>query len=168
MHFVEGLAGDRVAVVAKVHHALADGVASANLIARALDPNVIDDDLDPRCPGVHREPGTAACCRQGPPRPAAPASGLVRATAAGVSRVRRRASERGPQPGLARNFHAPKTFLNHVISPGRRFASTSIALSDIKETSKRLDVKINDLILTVTAGAFARCRSATTVVRLNR
>ena len=25
MHFVEGLAGDRVAVVAKVHHALADG-----------------------------------------------------------------------------------------------------------------------------------------------
>ena len=54
---------------------------------------------------------------------------------------------------MARNFHAPKTFLNHVISPKRRFASTSIAFSDIKETSKRLDVKINDLVLTVVAGA---------------
>lgn len=155
MHFVEGLAGDRVAVVAKVHHALADGVASANLIARALDPNVIDDDLDPPLPPVST-PGTGELLRAAARDhldQLRQLPGLVRATAAGVFRVRRRASERGPQPGLARNFHAPKTFLNHVISPGRRFASTSIALSDIKETSKRLDVKINDLILTVTAGA---------------
>lgn len=52
MHFVEGLAGDRVAVVAKVHHALADGVASANLIARALDPDVIAEDIEAPLPPV--------------------------------------------------------------------------------------------------------------------
>ena len=35
MYFVEGLANDRIAVVVKIHHALADGVASANLMAAA-------------------------------------------------------------------------------------------------------------------------------------
>ena len=37
MYFVEGLANDRIAVVLKIHHALADGVASANLMARGMD-----------------------------------------------------------------------------------------------------------------------------------
>ena len=36
-HFVEGMADNRFAIIGKVHHALADGVASANLMARALD-----------------------------------------------------------------------------------------------------------------------------------
>src|ERR1700759_4925010 len=37
MYFIEGLANHRVAVVGKIHHALADGVASANLMARGMD-----------------------------------------------------------------------------------------------------------------------------------
>ena len=37
MYFVEGLADNRIAVVGKVHHALADGVAAANLLARGMD-----------------------------------------------------------------------------------------------------------------------------------
>ncbi len=37
MYFVEGLADGRIAVVGKIHHALADGVASANLLARGMD-----------------------------------------------------------------------------------------------------------------------------------
>jgi diacylglycerol O-acyltransferase / wax synthase len=36
MYYVEGLANGRVAVVCKIHHALADGVASGNLMARAM------------------------------------------------------------------------------------------------------------------------------------
>ena len=43
MYFVEGLANDRIAVVVKIHHALADGVASANLMARRYGP-----DADPQ------------------------------------------------------------------------------------------------------------------------
>src|SRR4051794_33012791 len=40
MYFVEGMAGHRFAVVGKIHHALADGVASANLMAKMMDQNV--------------------------------------------------------------------------------------------------------------------------------
>ena len=36
-HFVEGMPDNRFAIIGKVHHALADGVASANLMALALD-----------------------------------------------------------------------------------------------------------------------------------
>ena len=37
MYVADGLLGNRVAIIHKVHHALADGVASANQIAKALD-----------------------------------------------------------------------------------------------------------------------------------
>ena len=38
MYVVEGLAENRIAIIHKVHHVLADGVASANQMARALEP----------------------------------------------------------------------------------------------------------------------------------
>ena len=37
-HFAEGMADQKFALIGKVHHALADGVASANLLASAMDP----------------------------------------------------------------------------------------------------------------------------------
>src|SRR6202012_2790331 len=36
-HFAEGMAGHRFAIIGKMHHALANGVASANLLARVMD-----------------------------------------------------------------------------------------------------------------------------------
>ena len=36
-HFAEGMADDRFALIGKVHHTLADGLASANLLARLMD-----------------------------------------------------------------------------------------------------------------------------------
>ncbi|WP_276206961.1 wax ester/triacylglycerol synthase domain-containing protein, partial [Mycobacterium sp. IS-1264] len=46
-HFAEGLAGGRVALIGKLHHALADGVASANLLARLMDlPGPVQDERD--------------------------------------------------------------------------------------------------------------------------
>ena len=36
-HFAEGMADHRFALIGKVHHALADGIASANLLNRVMD-----------------------------------------------------------------------------------------------------------------------------------
>ena len=38
MYVAEGLADDRIAIIHKVHHVLADGVASANQMAKAMEP----------------------------------------------------------------------------------------------------------------------------------
>jgi Wax ester synthase-like Acyl-CoA acyltransferase domain len=45
-HFVEGMPDHRFALIAKMHHTLADGVASANLVARLMDPTVTAGDSD--------------------------------------------------------------------------------------------------------------------------
>ena len=81
---------------------------------------------------------------------------LVNETATGVSRVRRRSKERGQHPDLARNFAPPTCFINHVVTPGRRFATAPLALADVKETSKHLGVTLNDIVLATAAGALRR------------
>src|SRR5947209_18048006 len=111
MYFVEGLANNRIAVVGKIHHALADGVASANLMARGMDlqpgpeggPYVSDPAPTPRqlmssalvdhMRHLGRIPRT------------------VRYTAEGVGRVRR--SSRNFSLELTRPFEPPSTFMNH-------------------------------------------------------
>ena len=137
MYFVEGLADNRIAVVGKIHHALADGVASANLIARGMD-------LAPAA--VRRDPVHA--------RPGAASGELVRSafvdhmrhigriprtigyTAQGIGRVRRSARKLSPE--LTMPFTPPPTFMNHMLTPERRFATATLAFGDVKETGKAL------------------------------
>ena len=38
MYIAEGLADNRIAIIHKVHHVLADGVASANQMAKGMEP----------------------------------------------------------------------------------------------------------------------------------
>jgi diacylglycerol O-acyltransferase len=151
-HFVEGMADNRFAIIGKVHHALADGVASANLMARALDlPGASQSERD----DYRRDPSPsdaelirAAMRDHGASLRELPR--LVWDTAKGIRRVRRKSTS---APGLARNFHPPATFLNHVVSPGRTFASGTLELADVKATGKSLGVTINDMVLAITTGA---------------
>lgn len=156
MHVVDGLADDRIAIVHKVHHVLADGVASANQIAKAMDlvqppapATVADPVLRSRMELLKAAGRDHALLIRRLPR-------LLGATAAGVSRVRRRARERGHHPEMARNFAPPKTFLNHVVTPGRRFATAPLSLDEIKETGKQLGVTLNDIVLATAAGALRK------------
>ncbi len=47
-------------------------------------------------------------------------------------------------------------FINHIVTPGRRFATAPLALADVKETGKRLGVTINDMVLAMSAGALRK------------
>ncbi|OBK22873.1 diacylglycerol O-acyltransferase [Mycobacterium asiaticum] len=154
-YYAEGLADDRVAVIGKVHHVLADGVASANLMARALS------DSEPRpahapAPTPTPMPTTSEVVRFAVrdhlarirTLPSAVRDGVV-----GSYRMQRRARQRFAHPELAARFDPPPTFINHKLTPGRTFASASLPLADVKALSKKLEVTVNDLVLTVTAGA---------------
>jgi diacylglycerol O-acyltransferase / wax synthase len=155
MYVAEGLADNRVAVIHKVHHALADGVASANQMAKAMDPD--GPPLGKSTGRVLDASPTAGALLKAAARDHFRQIGhlpkLMRETGAGISRVRRRSREREANPQLARNFAPPPTFINHVVSPGRRFATAPLSLADVKETSKRLGITINDLVLAMAAGA---------------
>jgi diacylglycerol O-acyltransferase / wax synthase len=154
-HFVEGMADNRFAVVCKLHHALADGMASGNLLARAMDTaGSVPDERDPFAADSPPSKGELLrAAGRDHLHQIGKLPALVKSTVNGVRRVRRRTLERDENPALARNFHPPATFMNHVVSPGRAFATGNLTLADVKRTSKHLGVTINDLILGMTAGA---------------
>ncbi|BBY29349.1 WS/DGAT/MGAT family O-acyltransferase [Mycolicibacterium sediminis] len=155
MYVAEGLAYNRIAIIHKVHHVLADGVASANQMAWAIQPDppalatppIQTADAERTWAGLVRAAGRDHARQIGR------LPGLVVETGRGVSRVRRRARERGRHPELAANFAPPPCFINHVVSPVRRFATAPLALSDVKEVAKALGVTINDVVLATVAGA---------------
>jgi len=151
-HFVEGMADNRFAIIGKVHHALADGVASANLLARGTDlPNAPQSERDDyRADPIPSASQLIRYAMRDHSDHLRELPRLVWDTAKGVRRVRRKSTS---APGLARNFHPPKTFLNHVVSPGRNFASAALDLRDVKATAKHLGVTINDMVLAISTGA---------------
>ncbi|AKK29383.1 wax ester/triacylglycerol synthase family O-acyltransferase [Mycobacterium sp. EPa45] len=155
-YFAEGLADHRVALIGKLHHALADGVASANLLARLMDSDVVE----PNCSDLS--------CLSPTKRELLQAAGRdhlrliaelpeVAATAvSGYRRMRHRAHQRDEPPDLARTLHAPRTFLNHIVSPTRTFASCTLPVSHVKNCAKLLQITINDLVMATAAGALRR------------
>lgn len=154
MYFAEGMAAQRFAVIAKMHHALADGIASANLMAKAMDVagSIQDErDLDAACD----PPSTGALLQAAARdhlRQLRTLPRLARDTVAGISRVRARGRARGEHPQLAKVFSPPPTFINHVVTPRRRFATATLALADVKQTTKHFGITINDLVLASAAG----------------
>ncbi|HUB57675.1 MAG TPA: wax ester/triacylglycerol synthase family O-acyltransferase [Mycobacterium sp.] len=154
MYIAEGLAENRIAIIHKVHHVLADGVASANQMAMALQPQ---ESAHIPAPSPTARPLTRTDLLRAATRDHVglirKLPRLVKETATGISRVRRRAKERGAHPDLARNFAPPQCFINHRVTPGRRFATAPLALSDVKETAKHLGVTLNDVVLAMASGA---------------
>lgn len=153
LYFVDGLVNNRIAVVGKIHHALADGIASANLMARGMDLQTGPEHpaqgypSDPAPTGVQLISSALADHLRHLGR--LPAT--IGYTVAGLRRVRR--SNRKLSPRLTQPFTPPPSFLNHRLTAQRRFATATLALADVKQTSKLLGVTINDLVLAIAAGA---------------
>ena len=153
MYLIEGLAGGRIAVLGKIHHALADGVASANLLARGMDmQDGLGADRDSYATDPAPTPGelvrTAFADHL---RQIAKLPGVMRYTAEGMRRVRQSPHKLSPE--LTRPFTPPPTFMNHMLDATRRFATTTLSLDDVKQTGKHLGVTINDMVLSISAGA---------------
>lgn len=151
MYFVEGLANHRIAVVLKIHHALADGVASANLMAHGMDlmPTPPAGSYAPDPAPTKRELMSSALADHVRHVGRIPAT--IRYTAQGVRRVRRSSHKLSPR--LTMPFTPPPTFMNHRLTPERRFATATLAFADVKETGKKLGATINDMVLAMSSGA---------------
>lgn len=156
MYLIEGLAGGRIAVLGKIHHALADGVASANLLARGMDledsPQADRDSYatDP-APSRGELVRTAFTDHL---RQIGKFPSVVKYTAGGVRRVQRSPHKLSPE--LTRPFTPPPSFINHQIDATRQFATATLSLADVKQTGKHLGVTINDMVLAMSAGALRK------------
>jgi diacylglycerol O-acyltransferase len=152
MYFIEGLANGRIAVLGKIHHALADGVASANLLARGMD--LREGPPPERHYANDPAPSKGELVRSAfadHARHIGRLPGVMRYTAQGLARVRKSSKKFSAE--LTRPFTPPPTFMNHKVDADRKFATATLALADVKETAKHLGVTINDMVLAISAGA---------------
>ncbi|HSJ96198.1 MAG TPA: wax ester/triacylglycerol synthase family O-acyltransferase, partial [Myxococcota bacterium] len=160
--FVEGLEGDRCAVVTKVHHCMVDGIAGVDLMGMLMrlvpETGAGSDEAPPRWL-PRPAPGPARLLGDELARRAALPLSLLRAGGRALSRPRegidgaREAVEAVSEilsPGLKT---ATPTPLNHPVGPHRRFDWTELDLDAVKEVKNRLGGTVNDVVLAVVAGA---------------
>jgi diacylglycerol O-acyltransferase len=157
---VEGLAGDRVGFVAKIHHSVADGVAAAALLANVLDPDPMPHDPPP--PERPWRPDTVPTSRQllwmalrsllGVMRSL---PGLLKSTVAGM-RGARRVRQRNPSVSPPLPLATVSTRFNGSLTPHRMFSTAQLPLDEVKGVSKAFGVTVNDVVLGLCAGALRR------------
>ncbi len=161
---VEGLAGGRVAVLAKMHHALVDGVAAVDIGTVLLDPGPEPLDLpapeEPWTPEPYDRRGHLARLGLAPalraqrvlwesaqralaPDPRRTAGELLKATELVAELARTK-----PQ--------APMTSLNRAIGPNRSYALRRAELAALKSAGRAGGGTVNDAILAVVAGTLRR------------
>jgi WS/DGAT/MGAT family acyltransferase len=160
---VEGLDGDRFAIISKTHHALVDGIAGVDLATVIFDlerePPRPSEPLAPWQP--HPEPSGAELLAAG-------VRGMVRATTSMAVHAVAAAARPSTSLNLLRDAveglgeivwaglnPAPETPLNVPIGPHRRFAIVRQQLADYKSVKDTLGGTVNDVVLTVVAGALA-------------
>jgi diacylglycerol O-acyltransferase / wax synthase len=174
MYLIQGLAGGRVALYAKVHHALIDGVSAAQIVAALLDVEpspreVADpDDWRPEQPpggwqmlagaatsaALHPLKTTRSLLRAVPHLDAIPLVSRVPGARL-LARTARSAGRTGEVP-RSPELNVPRTPFNGPITPHRRFAFGSLSLEEIKEVRRAFGVSVNDVVMAVCAGALRR------------
>ena len=161
---VEGLTGDRFALISKTHHALVDGVSGVDLATVLFDlqrePAPPAEDLEPWRP--HPEPTAAEMVIAGMRGMVTTGAGLMARAIGAASRpgtsisIMRDAAEGLGELVWAGLNPAPETPLNVPIGPHRRYAVVRQELAQYKEVKDALGGTVNDVVLTVVAGALAR------------
>jgi diacylglycerol O-acyltransferase / wax synthase len=161
---VEGLAGDRFALVTKTHHALVDGIAGVDLLTVLFD--TAPEPTVPPERGQHwlpkPMPSRTELLREGVVEQATTPLALVR-TAGGVLRRPREMAGTLLKDGfgiasLASNAlsPAPSSPYNTKLGPHRRFAWVRWQLDAAKAIKNALGGTVNDAVLTAVTLALAR------------
>ena len=161
--FIEGLAGDRFAVLTKIHHCMVDGVSGADLLAgfMAVPADEAVAQGAPRrmprpAPGPARLLADELARRATLPwKAGAAALRLARRPALGYREAQRAARAIGSAL-FSTLGSASGTPLNGDVGPYRRFDWTRMDLRLVRELKTRLGGTVNDVALAVVAGAMRR------------
>jgi WS/DGAT/MGAT family acyltransferase len=160
MWIIEGLAGGRFALVAKLHHATLDGVAGVEQMIAFFDLEpLVESGLPPTPPPRPDDPSTielltyAAVSRA---RSLVRAVPLAARTVGSVQAVRSARSTPGADAG-GTPLVTPRTPLNDSLTSARRVAFSRLPLDGIKTVKAAVPgATVNDVVLAVCAGALRR------------
>ncbi|SOJ55308.1 Putative diacylglycerol O-acyltransferase [Mycobacterium simulans] len=149
-----GARHDAVAVMLKVHHAMVDGIAGANLLAELCSP--VADAPAPQPVGGTGRANPLQIAVSGlmgfATRPLRLAT-LVPATIVTLAQTALRAREGRT---MAAPFSAPPALFNGAVGKERNIAYTQLDMRDVKRVKDRFGVKVNDVIVALCAGVLRR------------
>ncbi len=156
MHVIEGFCGEKVAVIAKVHHAVIDGVSGAELLAELLDvtpdAHVSEGDGSPwRAPAL---PSAIQLVSQALPNVlTSPLRALRAAREIGRTSLRlaRHVFDVGTT-SLPIPLAAPDQFATEMKAT-RTISFVRVSLSEIVALKDRFGVTLNDVVLAMCSGA---------------
>jgi len=156
MYVVEGLAGGRIAVLVKIHHAVADGNAASALLVNVMTDSAADHGPPPTMPFRPEPVPTGSqlllAALVDHLRQLGALPRLVAHTLRNLRLLvahRRVSSVTPPRPML----DTPRTVFNAALTADRAFATTSIALADARAVRAALGVSLNDVVLGLVAGS---------------
>ncbi len=157
---IEGLEGDQVAFLLKIHHSLVDGVRAARLygvlfdvepdapVGRPGDPHRHDESP----PSTVRMLADATRFAMGTPKRATRLAGSMAEAVVGLGRIVM-APERAT---ITWPFRAPRTSLNDTLTARRGFAFREVPIADVRTVKDAFGVTVNDVALAMCAGALRR------------
>jgi diacylglycerol O-acyltransferase / wax synthase len=155
---IEGLVADRFALISKTHHALIDGISGVDLMSVLLDlaPEPPSVAPEPWKPGP--EPSDDEILRDAIEQWLTSPGELLRSLQSALmdpGNISNRLTEslRALAEFLGESFSAPDSSLNQPIGPHRRFETVLASLDDFKRIKNTLGGTVNDVVLSVTAGA---------------
>ncbi len=156
MHVIEGLAGGMVGLIAKVHHAVIDGVAGAQLLAQLLDLTPEGSAVTEPCPPwlPARLPSSTRLMTEALPSFInSPVRALRAAREVGRTSVRlaRRAFDDDSGP-VSIPLGAPSTFESPV-GARRSVSFAELDMAPVRALRDRYGSTINDVVLAVCSGA---------------
>jgi diacylglycerol O-acyltransferase len=156
--FVEGLPHGHVAFVLKLHHAVADGAASARLVTWTSETEPRPTPLPPPVrtpneptPSLARLVGFTL--RRDVARQHELPELVMRSIAA--IRVGRRFKREG-KPLQARPFSGPMTRFNRPLTARRAYTNVTLSLGVLQEVKSALGCTVNDVYLALVGGALHR------------
>jgi WS/DGAT/MGAT family acyltransferase len=159
MYLVDGLSHGRVAVITKTHPALVDGLSAIDIGQVLLDVEPDTPAPEPAEWRPERPPNGAQLVWEALDEYARRPSAIVDTARGAVTDVRSTAARlTGVAGGLLRTARktmlaAPHTPLNTTVGRQRRVAIARAELDDLKKVRKAYGGTVNDVLLTVVAGA---------------
>jgi len=155
-----GLEDDALAVLVKIHHAMADGVAATRLLTNVMSSE--PSEADPALPSSPWTPDSEPLLREvirhaiaDRLRHLVHVPQLVRKTGQNllhVARDRRKSQVTTPTPVL----DTPRTSFNGALTPRRSFATLSFPLAEAKEVKRAFGVTLNAVVLALVSGALRK------------
>ncbi|HEU4360287.1 MAG TPA: wax ester/triacylglycerol synthase family O-acyltransferase [Mycobacterium sp.] len=154
---IEGLEGNRWAILMKIHHSVADGISAIRILTQLCDAAERDTRSEPG--GAHRTAGPPASSRpEAHPRVAAPnplswVPSMWRAASAvatGTARALTGATEIAV--GLTRPTAGGA--LIGPVTTMRRYHAVRVSFADVENVCRRFDVTVNDVALAAITEGF--------------